>query len=298
MSELNKKMAELAKTDRRKFAEIMVEYVNPGHFTEDLVSMMLDTKRLNPGDILSVKVRKGVNKVRTLVPGQMTLSTEIVVKDRANVRLDYAYIHVTANEEELRSGEIGTPQDIRREMQLSLKDNFVGRVFNALSSVWNAANTPDFYTTVAGQINATALRQAINKVYETSGGVRGVFGTRKALAPITEFGNFVTDGSNVWGVSKNIEEIMQTGWLGRWYGAPIVAFEQSYDNLEDWSAMIPDNIVLVVGEKVGKFLLYGDPRWDEWTDKRTLPPQWNLRVAQQFGMVIDWAQGLYVIEIV
>ncbi len=296
--ELQKQFAEVAKLDTKKFAELIVEYVDPGHIVEDVVSLMLEPRRYKPGDIMSVKVRKGVNKVRTWVPGQKTLATEIEVKDRANFVLDGAYIHITANEYELKSGELGTVADIRREMLLSLKDEFAGRVFNALATVWNAGNTPDNYTAVPGQITATALRNAIERIYQTSGRVRGVFGTRRSLAPITEFGNFVSDGTNVWGVDKNIEEIMQTGWLGKWYGAPIVAFEQSYNNLEDYQALIPDNYVLVIGESVGKFILYGDPMWDEWTNKEYLPPQWNLRVHQQFGMVVDWAQGIYVIEIV
>lgn len=293
-----KKFAELAKRDTKKFAELIVEYIDPGHFVEDVVSLMLEPRTYKPGDLLVAKVRKGVKQVRTWVPGQQTFATELVVEDRVNVNLDNAYIHVTASLWELKSGELGTVEDIRRQMELSLKDYFAGKVFTALSTIWNAANTPDNYATVATKIDAATLRAAINRINEVAGRVRGVFGTRKALTPITEFGNFVVDGSNVWGVPSNIEEIMRTGWLGRWYGAPIVALEQSYTDIADYQPMIPDNYILVIGEQAGKFIRYGDPIVHEWEDVRELPPRWNLRIAQQFGMIVDNAQAVYVIEIV
>ena len=90
---------------------------------------------------------------------------------------------------------------------------------------------------------------------------------------------------------------MRTGWLGSYYGAPIVAIDQQYDNPEDYNAMIPENLVLVIGENVGDFVVYGDPKEDNWTNKEVVPPQWYLRLYQQFGMIIDKAMGIHVIEI-
>jgi len=295
--EVYKALAEVAKQDKTKFAELIVEYVNPSHITTDFVGLLLNTRQLKPGDALVKKVRKGVKKVRTLVPGTDTLSEELVVNERVNWQLDGAYIQVTANEWELEKGDIGTVQEIRSEMQARLRDFYLGKVFTALSSVWNATNTPSNYTNVGGPLTATALEDAIQNINNTVGSVRAVVGTRSALTPITKFGAFVSDGSNVWGVDDNIRELMSTGFLGNYYGAPIVAIPQEYDNPEDYNALIPDNYVLVIGENVGDFITFGDPKWDEWTERQKIPPQWYLRVYQQFGLIIDKAMGIHVIEV-
>jgi len=295
--ELLEALAEVAQKDKNAFAELVVEYVNPTHITTDFVKLLLNARSLKPGDALVKKVRKGVKKVRTLVPGTDTLSEELVVGERINWQLDGAYIQVTANEWELEKGDIGTVQDIRQDMQAKLRDFYLGKVFTALSTVWNAGNTPSNYTQVSGALTATALKDAIQNINNTVGKVRAVVGTRAALTPITEFGAFVKDGSDVWGVDDNIKELMRTGFLGNYYGAPIVAIPQEYDNPEDYNPLIPDKYVLVIGENVGEFITFGEPKWDEWTERNKIPPQWYLRVYQQFGLIIDKAMGIHVIEI-
>jgi len=47
-----KAMAEVAKTDKRALAELIVEYIEPKHITRDIVGMFLNTRTLNPGDAL------------------------------------------------------------------------------------------------------------------------------------------------------------------------------------------------------------------------------------------------------
>jgi len=91
-------IAELLKAgDREALAQLIIEYVQPNHLTNDFVSMLLTTRSLNPGDALVKKVRKGI-KVRTLVPGSIHLASEITVRDRINYVLDGADVKVTYNE--------------------------------------------------------------------------------------------------------------------------------------------------------------------------------------------------------
>ena len=42
-------LASLAKTDRDALAAMIREYVQPNHIAVDYVSMLLDTRSLNPG---------------------------------------------------------------------------------------------------------------------------------------------------------------------------------------------------------------------------------------------------------
>ncbi len=284
---------------REALAQLIVEYANPNHIASDFMSLLLDSRSLKPGDALLKKVRKGL-KVRTLVPGSIHLNSEITVSDRMNYILDGAHIGVTANEWELEAGDIGTVSDIRNEMLAKLKDFYYGKVFTALSTVWSATNTPSNYTNVGGAITATALENAIDRINQTTGGVKAVVGSRAAMTPITKFGAFWNDHTvspTVWGNDTAIQRIMETGMLGKYYGAPLVTIEQVYDNPADYNKLIPEDKIIVIGHKVGEFITYGDVKEQQYTNMQVTPPQWNLGIYQQFGMLIDNANGIYVLKV-
>lgn len=283
------------KNQRHALASLIVDYIDPQHITENIVGLMLNTRSLDPGDALVKKVRKGID-VRTLVPGSVHLASEITVSDRVNYMLDGADIKVKANLWELESGELGTVEEIRREMQANLQDYYINRVFTSLGNVWTAANTPNNYATGA-ELTATMLRDAIDWVRYTVGRVRAVVGTRRGLGPITQFGGFHTDGTSTVAYSEGIREIYESGWVGSWYGANIVALDQVWDNLEDYNAQIPNNLVLVLGENVGEFITYGEPRWKQWEEMQPTPPDWFIELYQQWGLIVDNAMGIYVLDI-
>lgn len=282
-------------TQRDALAEIIVEFVQPNHLTGYFTSLLLDSRSLKPGDSLVKKLRKGI-EVRTLVPGAVHLASEITVTERMNYILDGADVKVTYNLWELESGEIGTIQDIKNEMAAKLKDFYFNKLFTALSTVWNASNTPNNYTSVGAAISATPLEAAINYINQNTPGVKAVVGLRSVVTPITKFGAFWTDGSNVAGSQTAIDEIRESGVLGKYYGAPIIAIDQYYDNPDDYNPMLPDDKILVIGEKVGEFITFGDVKRKQWNDMDPTPPQWFLEIYQQFGMIIDNAQGIYILD--
>ena len=300
--QLRETVASLAKDKNKRdaLAELIVEYIDPKHITTDFVSLLLDSRSLKEGDALVKKIRKGI-EVRTLVPGSIHLASEITLVERANYILDGADVKVTYNEWELESGELGTVDSIRAEMVAKLRDYFMNKVFTSLTDIWTAGNTPSNFTNVGGAITAASLEDAIDEINQNSGGVQAVVGTRAALTPITKFGAFWNDGAGsptTWGIDSQLEEVVSRGFLGKYYGAPLIALEQVYDNLEDYNKLIlTNNRVLVIGHKVGEFITYGEPKWKQWTDMNPTPPQWFLEIYQRFGMIIDRAMGIYVLQI-
>ena len=300
MADKDKKVAEAIASmmsdpaRRDALAEIIVEFVQPNHITADFISGLLATRRLKPGDSLVKKVRKGID-VRTLVPGAVHLASEITVSERMNYVLDGADVKVTYNQWELEMGEIGTIQEIRREMALKLNDYYINKVFTALSTVWNGSNTPNNYTSVGGTITGAALESAINYINQTTSGAKAIVGARSVVTPITKFGAFWTDGTNVGYDPNDIQQIRQTGWLGKYYGVPVKAVEQVWDNPEDFNALVPTDKILIIGEGVGEFITYGDVKTKQWSDMNPTPPQWMLEIYQQFGLIIDNAMGIYVL---
>jgi hypothetical protein len=282
------------KGDMKAIAALLVEYVDPKHVTTDIIGLLLNSRSLGQNDALVKKVRKGI-KVRTLVPGRIHLASEITVTDRINYALDGLDVKVHANLWELESGELGTVESIKSEMEAKLRDEYLARVFLALSSVWSAVNTPSNYTSVGGALTSTVLKNAIDRVNQTTSGVKAVVGTRAALTPITTFGAGWSDGTSLQPVPENISEIMRTGFLGNWYGAPIIALDQVYDNPEDYNPLLPTDKVLVIGEKVGEFITYGDVFPKDYQDMRPTPPQQYFEIYQRYSMIIDRADGIFVL---
>jgi hypothetical protein len=221
--------------------------------------------------------------------------------------LDGADVKVTYNEWELERGEIGTVESITAEMSAKLKDFHINKVFTALSSVWDASNTPDNYATISsadwnagGATAEAAVRAAIDRLNQTTAGAKVVIGAREVMTPTTLFQAFWGDLASTQAYHTADELLMRIfndGWLGRYYGVPFLAVDQVWDNPEDYNPMVPTDKVLFVGENAGTFITYGDVRQKQWTDMAPTPPQWYLEYYQQFGMIIDNAQGIYVLEI-
>lgn len=281
--------------DREALAELIVEYVQPNHITTDFISMLLDSRSLNPGDALVKKVRKGI-EVRTLVPGAVHLASEVTQSERMNYILDGADVKVTYSEWDMENGDIGTVESIRTEMMAKLRDYYLNKVFTALTTVWTAVNTPSNFISMGGAVTATALEDAIDRINQTTGGVKAVVGVRSAMTPISKFGAFWNDGGTQWAeVPSQIEEVMQQGILGRYYGAPLITLNQVWDNPADYNALLPTDKILVIGENVGEFITFGDVKEKQWVDMNPTPPNWFLEIYQQHGMIIDNAQGIYVI---
>jgi hypothetical protein len=298
-TKLREAVAELMKDQyqRKALAEMIIEYVQPNHITKDFISLLLDSRSLKPGDSLVKKIRKGI-RVHTWVPGSIGLKSEVTVSDRINHVLDGAQVGVMANEWDLRKGELGTVDDLKTECQAKLRDHYMNKVFTALTTIWNGSDTPSNYVEVSSAVNATVLKNAIDTINQTTPGVKAVVGLRSLLTPVTTFGASWSDGSNSFAVDDNIKEIMKTGFLGVYYGAPLIALNQIYDNPEDYNALLPTDKILVIGEKVGEFITYGSEESKEWTDMRPTPPYWHLDIWQQFGLMIDNAQGIYTIKVV
>lgn len=286
---------------REALAELIVEYVRPNHLTNQYMSLLLNTRALQPGDALVKKIRKGI-EVRTLVPGATHLASEITTSERMNYVLDGADVKVTFNEWELERGDIGTLQEINREMRAKLADYYFNKVFTALSSVWTAGNTPNNYTDVGGVLTAAALEDAIEEINYRGGGAKLVVGTQRALQPITKFGAFWDSGTTAAGTPhvafpSALEEVRNTGWIGRYYGVDILKIDQIWDNPMDYNTLLPEDKVLVIGNNVGEFITYGEVRKKQWQDMNPTPPQWYLEIYQQFGLIVDRAQGIYVLDV-
>ena len=283
---------------RRDLASVIVEWIKPNHLTADLISLFLDTRSLMPGDMLVKKLRKPHVKVRRFVPGTVHLADEIEVTDRVNYLLEGHIVKVMCNLWDLERGEIGTVQEMRQEMTSALVDFYAGKVFDLLTTVWNAVNTPDNYAEVAGDLTKVALDAAIDRINYRAGGVRAIVGVKNSLLPITEFAGWGTYDAHEQFSDPILTEALREGWIGQYRGVRnIVGLAQTWDDPESNTPMIPEDYVLVIGNNAGEFVTFGDPQWKEYTLMEPTPPYFVLEAYQQWGLVVDNAEGVYVIKL-
>lgn len=59
--------------------------------------------------------------------------------------------------------------------------------------------------------------------------------------------------------------------------------------------MLPENKVLVIGENAGEFITYGPVKEQSYEDMRPIPPEYVIQIYQQYGLIVDNAQGIHVL---
>lgn len=317
-------LAELANSDRRAFAEIITEYVDPVYLTTDIMGQFMGTRTLNPGDTL-VKRFKGKYHVQQIAPGQITLGEQITIRDKAvSYNLDILSAKALYNELELRHGGPDfTPEQIRTDVRAALNEELVMRTWNALANIWTSGNaaaltipgaTYSNFIDASGALTAAALDNAIDHTNYWAGSVRAIIGTESALAPLSTFGqyqligglvtydggNYVTQNGTAPGTIQNVSPYGNGPKAVESYRgvSNIVRLKQIFDRSEfPPTAILPNDFVLVVGDNVGEFITFGGPETKEWTDMEPTPPNWTFEIYQQFGMMIYNARGITKIKV-
>lgn len=296
--EIQAALASVSKKDPEALAAMIVEVFQPQHIALDAIGLILNTRSLQPGDMLMKRCRKGIT-VRTLYPGAIHLSNEVTVEDRAWYNLEGMDVKVHVSEWDLESGQIGTMAEIESEMRAKIRDYYINRVITLVSSLWTVANTPNNYVSVGGPLTAAVLEAGIDEVNYRTGGVRAVIGVKRVMAPITKFAQYTpyVGAPNTWGVPvpSAIEEVRRTGFVGTYYGTTIIGLDQQFDDPRTGLPLLPEHAIAVIGNNVGEFITYGDIKSKSWTDWAPTPPVRFLELWSQFGMIIDRQEGIYII---
>lgn len=310
-------LAELYKSDRKAFAEVVTEYVDPVYLTLDLASTFMPTTEFEFGQ-MPRRVFKGKYHVQQIVPGQISLGEQITVRDQTvsyNIDILSAGAMYNVLETE-HGGPAYNPETVRSDVQKALSEKLLMRGWNALANIWTSGNASaltisgaansNYLDASAGPLTSALLDAAIDHTNYWSGGVRSIIGTEVALAPLTTFGqyrlisgsntdNYVTINGQPAGTFQNVSPY-GSGPKGveSYRGVTnIVRVPQIFDEtVFPKRPLIPNDFVLVIGEDIGRFVTYGGPQYKEYIDNRPTPPYWNYETWVQFGMMIWNAMGV------
>ncbi len=310
-NELQRAVAEYAKTagaspnQKSAYAELLIEMLEPQHLTLDLFSTFMPTRSASEGDVVIKRVRRGRYAVQSMVPGTNHLTNQPTqVHDYHSYVYDRLISGVRESLWNIQAGKTQTIQDLRNQLQLDITDALVSKVFSLLTTVWNSTDTPTHYVETAA-LTSAAVEELIENVMYTAGNVRAIMGTRKALRPMYEFAGFreyaYTDGSGLiaYPVNDKLMEYLNTNRITAFKGVPVIELPQVFrnrlPNLRE--TLIPDDKVIVIGEDAGEVIVYGDMRYQDYTDNTIQPPDYVLHAYQSYGMVVDMPENIGVIKL-
>lgn len=307
-------MAELAKnagnspSRKSAFAEMIVESIEPNRLTLDFFNLFMPTRSLNYGDSLAKRVRSRGTNVFTMVPGTTHLaSVPTPPQEIYTYALDTIITKVRQSVWELQRGEIATVQSLRKDMEDSLVDEMVVRIFSLISSIWTGTTSRTNYVdaSVSG-VDATILTNMMETVLDHAGGVRAIVGTRRALLPVYAFAGFTertgTGASAALPIPIDsiVEEWRRTGRITSFRGAPLVELPQVYKRGPGTAydqRLVPEDRILVIGENAGEIITYGGTEFQDHTDFSTEPADYVMAMWRSFGFMVDMPENIGYIKV-
>lgn len=312
--ELQKAYAEAAKSigisgdkAHSAFAETIVQLVQPNHVTLDVLSSFFPTERLNPGDNLMRRVRKGKYKVHSMVPGSMHLHSNVSYQDQYAFMFDRLTAGVTHSLWEIKSGDIGTVEEMRAELEADIIDVLVGKVFELLGTLWSSSLTPNNYADASsGGLTATILDAMMENVIDEAGTVQAIVGTRRALLNVYSFSGYKEyalsgTGTDAVGlpINSRLEERRNTGRVKVYNGAPLIELPNIRKGYLPGVTrkLLDTSKVLVIGADAGMAALMGGFETQDYTDFRTQPANYVLDGWQAYSMLVDMPEMIGVIKV-
>lgn len=311
--ELQRAYAEAAKTigntpgRNSAMAETILELVNPSHLSLDIFSSFMPVRTLNPGDSVQRRVRKGKYRVYTMSPGSHHLTSATNFLDQYAYNFDRLIAGTSYNLWEIQSGDIGTVENMRTELEADIVDDIVSRVFTLLGTLWSAALTPNNYADASsGGITATVLDAMIENVVREAGTVRAIVGTRAALLPIYRFAGYVEYALTGTGTDRvglpiveKLNEFANTGRVRSYHGVDLVELPNiSAGRIPNVNRLLLDTTkVLVIGDTPGYIATMGGFETYEHVDTSTQPANYTIHGSQAFSMLVDRPEAIGIIKV-
>lgn len=307
--QLQKEVAQravLAGSGNKAYAELITTLVQPNHITLDIFSAFMPAVTRKEGDYFARKIRKGRFRARTMVPGANHLTDALIYNAQFQYVFDRLIAGTSMNMMEVQKGELGTLEEIQREVRADLIDEVCSRVFNLLTSVWNATNTPLNYVNASSTgLTGTSLDTGMENTIEKAGNVQAIIGTRRALLPLYTFAGYrevTPTGANTNGIlpiDSVLLERFKTGSVSMYNGTRVIEIPQILENRLPTinRKLIRDDVVLLVGSNPGEIVLFGDPQDQEHIDTTKQPADYQYWTWQNFGLLIDRPEFMTVIKV-
>jgi hypothetical protein len=277
--------------ERLAIAIEIIEWVQEDVYSEDVVSLISDTRDFNEGEALEFHTLRPL-QAYIHEPGSFAPRAQLI-KDVVTLPTQLVSVAAELDIGQLRSGRYGTILDLRNKAAEALLGERNKLVWETAYGAITSSNTDGNYGTVASGDTAatkqTALDTAIDYVHDNgNGGPSAIIGRHSALTWIQGLGN------NYFSDARK-DEIMNTGFLGRYRGTPIYRLRNYKD--QDGNAKINASNILLTANGNVKFgqVRPGLEVFEQLNGTRSR--NWEIAFWEKYGVAVVNPEEMYRIEI-
>jgi hypothetical protein len=298
-------VAEIARTAgtfdlgaRSTFAETIIQSIAPGELSLELFNLFLPVEQIGLNDDIETVLQRGRFIARPMVEGTSNFADNVFQASKRIFANEKLICGAKVSLGKLRSGDVRSIADIRRQLMTDLMTQIASNVFNKLTTIWNSTETPNNYLSAAS-LTKPNLDTLITALYD-HGDVRAIIGTRRALRPLFEFAGYVTVGSTALAIPRQLQEYGDTGMVSAYNGIPVVVLPQvtNYVYPTQNNKLVRDDVVVIVGQDAGIIALRGEMEMQEHIETRVQPAEYWLHVWQRYGIVINARERVAIYHIV
>ena len=287
MVEASKLIAKMATTEkgRDELAEIVKVALEDSYNKFDIIPLLFDTKHFNLGDKPMFKThKKGIRAYWTApnsyVPKSQNYETEIFMQfESLGVRPECLL-------SDLKTGRVDSFGALISDARDAMETAIYQKIYELLAQTYNATGSASgSQASVSNTLTKTVLDDAINKVRKKVGGAPTIIGDYDLCSQIEGFDGFSYIA---------LEEIRNTGILGKYKGCNIVYWPEILDPVTQKS-IVPTNKLFIVGRKIGVYGDYND--MDMMQEININDKSWNCRLDKEMGACITKPEGIFCITV-
>lgn len=270
---------------RDAMAEKIVKYIRLDVEQRDLSGLVLDKDYFSLGQTPEYILRE---KLRAYwhAPGSYAPRTQMIQR-AFTVPTDMISCHPEYEIGQLKAGRYGSISDQMQEARNEILGQINSLVFNTLVASIPTTNQ-NYAALTSSNVTKAALDNALNWVNDQPGGAKAIIGRRSKMDAITNFNSTVGTYSD-----KTLDDIMRDGVVNIYRGVPVIGLSQYYDG--NHLPTIDPNEILVVGNKVGKFVVTEDIQQMADIDVDDL--MWHMHVWTRVGCAVFHPQHMYRISL-
>ena len=187
---------------------------------------------------------------------------------------------------DLKTGRVDSFGSLISDARDAMETAIYQKVYELLAQTYNATGSAKGYqSSVSNVLTKTVLDEAINKVRKKVGGAPTIIADYDLCSQIEGFDGFTYIA---------LEEIRNTGILGKYKGCNIVYLPEILDPVTQKS-IVPTDKLFVVGRKIGVYGDYND--MDMMQETNINDKSWNCRLDKEMGACITRPEGIFCITI-
>lgn len=287
MVEASKLIAKMATTEkgRDELAEIVKVALEDSYNKFDIIPLLFDTKHFNLGDKPMFKThKKGIRAYWTApnsyVPKSQNYETEIFMQfESLGVRPECLL-------SDLKTGRVDSFGALISDARDAMETAIYQKIYELLAQTYNVTGSASgSQASVSNTLTKTVLDNAINQVRKKVGGAPTIIGDYDLCSQIEGFDGFSYIA---------LEEIRNTGILGKYKGCNIVYLPEILDPVTQKS-IVPTDKLFIVGRKIGVYGDYND--MDMMQEININDKSWNCRLDKEMGACITKPEGIFCITV-